>query len=282
MTKKTVLISGATSGIGRATALAMCERNFKLIILGRTQDKIAETQMWLKEQCKDAEVFGFAVDFSDLNSVNQTVAQIKQAHSIIDVVINNAGAIHMEAEKSAEGLEKTLVVNYYSHFILTMGLLDNVKAAKDGRVISVSSDCYKLPGYAFDEKIEDAKYNWNRAYNRSKLAQVQFTYKLQQELSDSSVTVACVSPGGVKTKIYDPMPKFVRWLTALSLKPVEKGVKDIVDLASQDDVEQYKGTFVSGGKIKSVPNRFLQVDLLNKLWQQSKSLLLEPKTAAVS
>lgn len=282
MTKKTVLISGATSGIGRATALAMCKRNFKLIILGRTQDKVAETQLWLKEQCKDAEISGFAVDFSDLSSVNQTVAQINQAYSIIDVVINNAGAIHIESEKSVEGLEKTLVVNYYSHFILTMGLLNSVKAAKDGRVISVSSDCYKLPGYAFDEKVEDTKYNWNRAYNRSKLAQVQFTYKLQKELSDSSVTVACVSPGGVKTKIYDPMPKFVRWLTALSLKPVEKGVKDIVDLASQDDVKQYKGAFVSGGKIKTVPNRYLQVDSLNKLWQQSKLLLLEPKTVAVS
>jgi len=269
MDKKTVLISGATSGIGKATALAMCQRDYRVIILGRNELKLADTTRWLSEQCPSSEVFGYLVDFSDLMSVNAVVETLSVEHPVIDIVINNAGALHMTQVETPEGLEKTLVVNYYSHFVLTMGLLNNIKISANGRIINVSSDCYKLPSYDMNEQIEPEKYNWNKAYNRSKLAQVQFTHRLQQELLDSGVTVTCVSPGGVKTNIYDPMPKVLRWLTSFSLKPVEKGIRDIVHIATQPDIQNYRGAFVSGGKVKAVPARCLNEEQINFLWQRS-------------
>jgi short-subunit dehydrogenase len=282
MYRNTVLISGATSGIGKATAIALANKNHNLILLGRNKRKLKETTLSVLEKVPNAKLSSYAVDFSDLTSVNHVVHEIQQNHPVIDILINNAGAIQIEPQKTPEGLEKTLVVNYYSHFVVTMGLLENIKAAKNGRIINVSSDCYKLPGYAIDDEVESQKYNWNRAYNRSKLAQVQFTHKLQNTLSDSNVVATCISPGAVKTKIYDPMPKLIRWLTSLSLKPVEKGVKDIVEIATQADVSQYAGAFVSGGKVKKVHSRFLQLEHLDNLWRLSTKQIFMPQPQTIN
>lgn len=272
MSKKTILISGATSGLGKQALLELSQQGHRIIVVSRNWEKMNATVESIKCESSNADIACYQADFSDISSVKKATQKIAQEHPTINVLINNAGALHMKQERTDSGVEKTMMVNYFSHFILTMGLLDNLRSAGKSTIINVSSDCYKLPGYAMNESsIEDEKYNFNKAYNRSKLAQVQFTRMLKDKLSNDDITVTCVSPGGVKTDIYAPMPKFLRWLVSLSLKPVNKGVRDIVNIALDADASRFNGEFVSNNKIKPIPSRYLDKQQMSFLWQQSEA-----------
>lgn len=272
MSKKTILISGATSGLGKQALLELSQQGHQLIVVSRNWEKMHETVEEIKCKTNNNSIFCYQADFSNIASVKKAAQQIAQAHSCIDVLINNAGALHLKQELTDEGVEKTIMVNYFSHFVLTMNLLDNLKLAGKSTIINVSSDCYKLPGYAIGEgAIEDSKYNFNKAYNRSKLAQVQFTHMLKEKLSNDDISVACVSPGGVKTSIYAPLPKFLRWLISLNLKPVSKGVRDIVKIALDSDASRFNGEFISNSKVKPVHSRYLDRQQMKLLWEQSEA-----------
>jgi NAD(P)-dependent dehydrogenase (short-subunit alcohol dehydrogenase family) len=272
MSKKTILISGATSGLGKQALLELSQKGHRVIVVSRNREKMNATVEMIKFETNNADIFCYQADFSDADSVKNATQKIAQEHPAIDVLINNAGALHIRQERTESGVEKTMMVNYYSHFILTMGLLDNLRSSGKSTIINVSSDCYKLPGYAMNEPtIDDEKYNFNKAYNRSKLAQIQFTRMLKERLSSDDITVTCVSPGGVKTDIYAPMPKILRWLVTFSLKPVSKGVRDIVNIALDDDASRFDGEFVSNTKIKPIHSRYLDKQQMLFLWEQSEA-----------
>lgn len=273
MENKTVIITGATSGIGRAAAFEMCKNGHKLVMLGRNQEKIDETVAAIIEKYADAKIDTYQIDLSNLDAVKSLTEVLKQQYPIIDVLVNNAGSFQMKEEILACGFEKTIVVNYFSHFILTMGLLDNLKAAEQGRIINVSSDSYKLTTNTIDKRANQNHYNWSRAYNRSKLAQIQFTHTLKDKLTDSNVVVTAVSPGGVRTKIYDPMPTIIRWLVSLSLKPVHKGIRGLLTVALSEDAKEYHGKFVRGRKVKKVHKKYLDKKQSEFLWQQSNLVM---------
>lgn len=271
MEQKTTLITGATNGIGKHLLQQLSQHNHKLIILGRNEDKLANAVSELNQERPETEVWTYQADMADLNQVREVARQIAYDHHHIDILINNAGAIHLSYEATEEGLEKTFVVNYFSHFTLTHILLPLLKAAPQGLVINVSSDCYKLPAYGTDNIEISEAYNFNKAYNRSKLAQVQFTQSLAQKLDANDVTVICISPGGVRTDIYKPLPRVLRWFIGLTLKPIHKGAQTILDAALHDSPQCFHGQFLSGGKVRNVKKKFVSNSQLNSLWQYSMS-----------
>ncbi|GHF84340.1 SDR family NAD(P)-dependent oxidoreductase [Thalassotalea marina] len=273
MTVKTILVTGATSGIGKQVLKSLAIQGHKLIVIARCPEKIKLTINEVKNDAPNTVIYSYVADFSDVDSVTQVAQKISTNHPVIDVLINNAGAMHMKEEVAKCGREKTLVVNHISHAALTLALINNLKLASQGCIINVSSDCYRLPGYDLNCSDFDGKYNWNKAYNRSKLAQIQFTHVLQDKLNSDNIVVTSVSPGGVKTDIYRALPKIARWLVSLTLKPVERGVDDILKIANLEDASMFAGQFVSKGKVKTVEQKFLSPAVLTENWQISTNRL---------
>ncbi|MCB4435713.1 SDR family NAD(P)-dependent oxidoreductase [Alteromonas sp. McT4-15] len=271
--KKTVLITGATSGIGQQLAIEMGKLGHDLILLYRDADKLESTLSQLSSVADNVSVHAYLADLADIDSVKRAARAIGKKHDQIDVLVNNAGAFHMTKEMTPSGHEKTMMVNYFSHFVLTMMLLDNLRASKQGRVINVSSECYKMRAYSMDDFEMVPKYHWGLAYNRSKLAQVQLTKMLKEKLKDDNVTVTSVNPGAIDTNIYEPISGFMRFMLKFSLKPVEKGVTDIIDIALRDDSSDVNGEFISKSKKVAIDKRFLDPQQMQVLWQQSEDLL---------
>lgn len=273
MTLKTIVVTGATSGIGKQVLKSLAIQGHKMIVLARNPEKIKLTIDEVKEDAPNAVITSYIVDFSDVEAVNQVAQTLSKEHPVIDVLINNAGAMHMKEELAKCGREKTLVVNHISHAALTLALIDNLKAAAHSTVINVSSDCYRLPGYTLDCVDFEGKYNWNKAYNRSKLAQIQFTHVLQNKLDAANVVVTSVSPGGAKTNIYRALPTVARWLVSLTLKPVECSTQDIIKIANLDDASEFAGQFVSKGEIKHIDDKHLSPAMLADNWRLSTQQL---------
>ncbi|BFT32276.1 SDR family NAD(P)-dependent oxidoreductase [Alteromonas sp. D210916BOD_24] len=271
--KKTILITGATSGIGQQFALEMAELGHDLILLYRDKNKLETTLSLLDTVAPLANLHAYSVDLADIESVKSVALAISQNHEQIDVLVNNAGAFQMTKEMTPSGHEKTMMVNYFSHFVLTMMLLDNLRAAEQGRIINVSSECYKLRAYSMDDSEMMPKYHWGLAYNRSKLAQIQLTKMLKDKFKDDNITVTSVNPGAIDTNIYKPISGFMRFLLKFSLKPVQNGVIDIRDIALRADSSDVNGEFISKSKKVTVDKRFLNTQQMQSLWQQSEALL---------
>jgi len=277
MTKKTILITGATSGIGKQTLKELASQGHEMILVARNPEKIKQSIDEVKEYAPSANITHYVADFSDVDSVNEVAQEISRYHPIIDVLINNAGGLQIDEQKAKCGREKTLVVNHLSHVALTVSLLSNLKASEQGTVINVSSDSYRLPGYELNVSDFEGKYNWNKAYNRSKLAQIQFMHVLQDKLKDENIVITSISPGSAKTDIYRSLPKFIRWMISFTLKPVAQCITDIVDIANMEDSSMYAGQFVSKGQIKQVDEKFLSSAVLNEIWSMSTHGLRSPQ-----
>src|SRR5579871_649469 len=200
MTGKTVVITGATSGIGEVAALKLAEQGARIVFVARNRERAEITLRRLKSANSGANHGVHLADLSSLTEMKKVGNEIATREPKIDVLINNAGAIFLSRRTSADGLEMTFATNHMAYFVITNLLLDRLKAAPKARIVSTASDAHKSGKIDFSDLQSERSYSSFRVYGTSKLENILFTRELARRLSGSNVTANCLHPGFVGTR----------------------------------------------------------------------------------
>ncbi|MGD8753950.1 MAG: SDR family oxidoreductase, partial [Anaerolineales bacterium] len=254
-TRNTIMITGATSGIGEEAAKELARMGEKVIVVSRNLKRCQNTVDNIKAVSANPYVDYMVADLSSQKQIHQLVEEFKNRYDRLDVLINNAGGFYLFRQESEDGLEMTFALNHLNYFLLTNQLLEMILASAPARIINVASNSHYNEELDFDDLQMNRLYLGWRAYGRSKLANVLFTYELSRRLQGSNVTVNAVHPGFVATNI----GKNNGWLARLFVDlwhrtalPVDKGAETVIYLATSNDVEGVSGKyFVKKKAVKS-------------------------------
>jgi len=272
---KTVLITGATNGIGRAAALQLAKQGATMVIVGRNPAKTAQTVDEIKAQSGNPLVNGLIADLSSMADVRRLAAEFSQKYTRLDVLINNAGGVFASRKLTVDGYEHTFAFNHLAYFLLTNLLLNQLKASAPARIVNVSSGVHVGAVIDFDDLQSQKNYGGNQAYGQSKLANVLFTYALARRLAGSGVTVNASRPGVVATGFGENngglLRLVARFLHLFALTP-EKGADTVVYLASSPEVEGITGKYWY--KREPIPSSPVSYDeaAQQRLWEVSAQL----------
>ncbi|MHA2298699.1 MAG: SDR family oxidoreductase [Candidatus Hodarchaeales archaeon] len=278
MKGKVSLITGATSGIGKATALELAKMGATVVIVSRDEKKGRIVQYELQEQSGNQSVDLLVADLSSQESVRNLARSFKEKYQHLHVLVNNAGTYLTKRHVTEDGLEMILAVNYLSRFLLTNLLLDILKKSAPSRIINVAGAYHAKGEINFDDINLEQDYSASRANNQAKLADVLFTYELARRLEGTNVTVNCLHPGAVRTgSIYKDkdatyMMKTMYKLFSVFFKSTEKGAETPVYLASSPEVEGITGKYFTNKKVKKSAQKTYDENLQNRLWKVSASL----------
>ena len=267
-----MMITGATSGIGQETARELARRGAEVILVGRDAAKAEATAVQIAAETGGPPPAYLLADFSALDDVRRLAAQTAERYGRLDVLVNNAGAYYLQRQESAEGYEMTFAVNHLAPFLLTNLLLPLLHESKQGRVVTVSSDAHEGATMDFDDLQFENGYPSFRAYGRSKLANLLFTYELARRLDGTAVTANALHPGFVSTGMgTNNVPgwfgRIFRGLTGLIARDVGQGAETVVYLAAAPEVAEVSSQyFVDCAPTPSSPASYDQADAL-RLWQ---------------
>jgi len=246
MQNKICLITGATSGIGQATAMGLAKMGATVIVAGRDESRCQSTVAHIQQETQNFHVDYLLGDLSVQAQVRAMAENFKSRYQRLDVLVNNAGAIFFRRKLSADGIEMTFAVNHLAYFLLTNLLLDTLSTSAPARIVNVASNSHYGQHLDLDNLELKRSYNPMRAYGRSKLCNLYFTYELARRLEDTGVTVNAMHPGFVATNMGANNGWLVRLFLPLvhrnSLTP-EQGANTAVYLASSPDVESVTGKF---------------------------------------
>src|SRR5712691_7242738 len=199
MVGKTVLVTGGTGGIGKATAIGLARLGARVGITGRDMARAEAAAADIRSASNKADVDAFAADLSSQSEVRRLAREVLERYSRLDVLVNNVGGFWTHRHVTADGLEHTFALNHLAPFLLTNLLLDRLKASAPARIVTVSSGAHTTGRLDFDDLQGTQKYSGQRAYNASKLANVMFTYELARRLQGRGVTATVLHPGVVST-----------------------------------------------------------------------------------
>jgi NAD(P)-dependent dehydrogenase (short-subunit alcohol dehydrogenase family) len=251
MAGRTVLVTGGTSGIGRATALGLAMMGAHVAITGRDRDRTENAAREIGA-AGGGQVAVFVADLSAQSQVRRLGDEVLRRLSRIDVLINNVGGYWHTRHVTADGLERTFAVNHLAPFLLTNLLLDRLKQGAPARVVTVASNAQAMGRIDFDDLQGERSYSGSRAYSQSKLANVLFTYALAGRLSGTSVTANALHPGVVRTSFGAEDPGRLQRLLVPFARPFMKGpargAATSIHVASAPDLEQVTGRYFAGGK----------------------------------
>jgi NAD(P)-dependent dehydrogenase (short-subunit alcohol dehydrogenase family) len=272
---KTVLITGANSGLGYETMRVLAMRGAHIIAIARNMEKA-------KKACDSIEgkTTPVACELTDFNSIVACTNTIKELKQPIDVLICNAGIMELPELEQVRGLEKQFVVNYLGHFILTNRLLDQVKAAEQGRIVMLSSGRYKAAppeGIQFDNLSGENGYDPLMAYGQSKLAIALFSQELSRRLEGTTVTSNSVLPGVIMTNLGRHLPTWKIMLSKVIgwtfMRSVEQGVATTCYVATNPELANVSGQmFFNCSPITPEGNHMSDRALATKLWNVSVEL----------
>jgi retinol dehydrogenase 14 len=276
MAGRTVLVTGATGGIGRATALGLAALGAHLAITGRdrgsTQGAAGEVRA-----AGGGQVEVFVADLSAQSQVRRLAEEALQRLSRIDVLVNNVGGHWNTRHVTADGLERTFALNHLAPFLLTNLLLDRLQQSAPARVVTVSSNAHAQGRIDFDDLQGERSYSGARAYSQSKLANVLFTYELARRLPATSVTANALHPGVTRTSFGAEDPGGVQRLLVPLMRPFMKapaqGAATSIHLASAPDLEQVTGRYFANSKPKRSSKRSYDEAAAARLWRVSADLV---------
>ena len=277
MTGRTVLVTGGTGGIGKATAAGLATLGARVGITGRDLTRSRAAAADVAATSGNPAVDAFAADMSSQTEVRRLAGEVLDAYPRLDVLVNNVGGFWATRRVTADGLEHTFAVNHLAGFLLTDLLLDRLRASAPARVVTVSSGAHALGTMNFDDLQGERGYSGPRAYNQSKLANVMVTYELARRLHGSRVTATVLHPGAVRTGFAaeDPSPmwKVFLPLMRLFLKAPAKGAATSIYLASSPEVEGVTGTYFANSKPKYSSKASYDEAATARLWQISVDLV---------
>ena len=276
---KTCLVTGATSGIGKATALALAGQGAKVILVSRNKEKGEAVRREIASKAQNDSIQVLIADLSVQNEIRRLAAEIGSSCSCIDVLLNNAGGIFDKRRVTLDGIEMTLALNHLGYFLLTNLLLEQLKAAPGARIVNVSSDAHRFGTIEFHDIGFEHDYSPGKSYARSKLLNVFFTYELARRLAGTHITVNALHPGAVRSnfgKELSGIGGFVfRYLDAFMRSP-EKGADTAIWLASDASLEGVTGKYFYDRREKRSSKISYDPALAKKLWDVSAQLTRLP------
>ena len=271
---QTVLITGANSGIGLATAKALALQQYRLILLVRSQQKAEETESEILKHIPNAQLDFYLADLTDFASIKKATEAIKTKYTLLDRLINNAGYSPVGIDFTADGYEKSFVANHLGHFVLTMNLLDILKKSPESRVISVSSAAHGFGKVSRLFQKKNTKLSDFGAYGDGKLANILFTKGLAKYEKESSITAYSLHPGVVKSNFGSDMNGLLKIGFALArpfMISVDKGAETSIYLATTDlqNLRFRNGYYFAKSKPASTYNNGITNENVEWFWQQS-------------
>ena len=275
MKGKTIVATGATSGIGQAAVLALAGQGARIVFVARDEARAQETMRKLEAK---APGLGHRMHLADLSSVVETRkvgAAIAEIEPRVDVLINNAGALFSHRRVTSEGLELTFALNHMAYFVFTEALRDKLIASAPARIVSTSSAAHQGASLDFSDLQSTRGYTGLKVYGRSKLANILFTRELARRLAGTGVTANCLHPGVVATRFGETSGGWfgrVFPMMKLFLISPEKGADTIIYLASSPGVANVTGAYFVKRQITE-PSAAAQDDAAAKrLWEASEAL----------
>jgi NAD(P)-dependent dehydrogenase (short-subunit alcohol dehydrogenase family) len=261
MSGKICIVTGANSGIGKETALGLAQMGARVIMVCRSAEKGKAALEEIRRESGSSQVDLLIADMSSQASVRALAEQIQRKYSRLDVLVNNAGGAALARTLSADGIEMTLATNHLGAALLTLLLLDLLKASAPSRIVNVSSSEAQAARLdTNDLQFERWKYHGIAAYRQSKLLMNAFTFELARRLAGTGVTANCLHPGAVATNIWnsDLLPPLIGKLIVAVVKPFmlnsKQGAAVSLYLATSPEVAQVSGEyFVKSKPAKSNP-----------------------------
>ena len=276
MRGKTVLVTGATTGIGRATAVGLAAMGAQLAIVGRDQQRTEDAAREIRA-AGSGPVDEFVADLSAQSEVRRLAEEVLSRDLRIDVLVNNVGGFWNTRHVTADGLERTFALNHLAPFLLTNLLLDRIRQSTPSRVVTVSSNAQAMGRIDFDDLQGERSYSGARAYNQSKLANVLFTYELAKRLHGSGVTANVLHPGVVRTSFGAEDRAGIQRLFVPLLLPFMKtpaeGAATSIHLASAPELRDVSGRFFANGKAKRSVKHSYDEAAWSRLWEVSADLV---------
>jgi NAD(P)-dependent dehydrogenase (short-subunit alcohol dehydrogenase family) len=272
---KAVLITGGTSGIGKATAVAMAAMGADVVVTGRDPERGERALEEIRAQSTGGSVELLLADLAVQAEVRRLADEFRESHDRLDVLVNNAGLVQSERTETPDGIETTLAVNHLASFLLTNLLLDLLKKSAPSRVVTVSSEAQRWGAMDFGDLQSRRKYRGMPVYGMTKLANIMFTYELAERLKGTGVTATCVHPGAVNTRFGTNNGGQMTLLFRLSkpfMRTPEKGADTVIHLASSWEVEGVSGKYYSDRNWIEPQEIALDPDARRKLWEASEDL----------
>lgn len=273
MTGKTVIITGATSGLGRESAKEIAKMGATVAIVGRNKEKLGQTVAYIKQNVPEAKLETFVCNQSLMSETRNLASELLSRFPKIDVLMNNAGMTAQYATLTSEGIEQVFATNHLSPFLLTNLLLDRLIESK-ARVVNVSSAMHKFVKLDFDNLQSIKGFDWNKSYSRSKLMNLMFTYELAKRTAGKTITVNAIHPGLVKTNIGRNdtlMLRIGKGMADLFAISVEKGARTQVFVATSPEIEGVTGKYFSRCKIVPSSPASMVEDDWRRLWKVSET-----------
>ena len=276
MQGKCVVVTGGTDGIGKVTAIELAKLGAKITLIGRNAEKCAGVVRELDGVGRGTGADYVECDLSSMKSIEVAAQLLKGRLSSIDVLINNAGAMFQKRCLSADGTEMTFALNHMGYFALTARLIDVLRAAPHGRIVSVASAAHLGARLNLDDLQNEKKYSGWSAYGQSKLANVYFTYELARRLQGSTVTANCLHPGFVASAFGNNNGGWLRFAIELAKRTMaisqSDGAMTSIHLATSPDVAQANGKYFdkcAEAKSSAISH---DVDVAKGLWKRSEEL----------
>ncbi len=274
---KNALISGATSGIGKETALALADMGANVCLIGRDQSKTENLCELISQRSSDATVDYLLADLSSQVAIRELAAQYQAKHGALDILVNNAGALFAKRVESVDGFEYTWALNHLNYFLLTTLLKENLVAAPEARVINVASAAHMRGRMHWDDLQLERDYSFGgwTAYCQSKLANILFTRELSRRFEGTSVKTNCVHPGFVNTgfaKNNGSTWRAMMWLSRPFQRNVGNGADTVIWAASSVEAKEYSGEYFSNRKVRRPTKSARNAQDAERLWSLSEEM----------
>lgn len=269
----TCVVTGATSGIGRATALGLAARGARLVLLCRDRGRADDLRRELEARSGRDDARVVMADLSRLAEIRRAADEILAVAPRIDVLVNNASIVNVRREVTPDGFEATFAVNHLAYFLLTALLLDRLRESAPSRIVNVASDAHRFRGFDLEDlQFERRRYSWMAAYAQSKRCNVMFTRALARRLAGSGVTVNALHPGAVGTRLARNNGWWAVWITRLLspfLRSPEQGAETSLHVATAPELAGVSGRYFANCR-EVRPSRLAEDDAAaQRLWELS-------------
>jgi NAD(P)-dependent dehydrogenase (short-subunit alcohol dehydrogenase family) len=273
---KTILATGATSGIGLEASVELARRGARVVMVGRNPGRTESAVAHVRARSGSQEISHFLCDFSSQVATREFAQAFLASHDRLHVLVNNAGGVNKKRRLTVDGIEATFATNHLGYFLLTNLLLDLLVRSAPARIVTVASIGHRRGTLDFDDLGYERGYAIMRAYTRSKLANVLFAAELARRLQGTGVTSNSLHPGSVATNIWSGAPLWAKPLIQILYRPffisAEEGARTIVQLAASPELEGVTGQYFEHGKAVAPAPLAQDRTLAKRLWEVSAGL----------
>jgi NAD(P)-dependent dehydrogenase (short-subunit alcohol dehydrogenase family) len=272
---RTCVVTGATSGIGLEAALGLAKQGARVVIVGRNPAKTEAVLREIRERSGNEAVEAALADLASQAAIRGLAKELEARCPRIDVLLNNAGVVTIRRETTPDGIETVFGVNHLGYFLLTLLLLDRLKASAPARIVNVASEAHRFAKLDFANLQAEQGWSFMRQYGLSKLGNILFSYELARRLEGMGVTVNCLHPGAVGTNLGTNngwLGRAVMTLGRPFLRTPAQGADTAIWLASSPEVEGVTGKYFVKRREKRTSPVSYERDAQARLWVESERL----------